>query len=122
MVHQNLCFFTDESRMSFYTEIKIHPEFLKELIPTEVQDGVYDQNLIFISQTEQKILQVINNQQSSLSKILTNFGYKVITRNIREALTRLLNLELIAYTIPEKPRSKHQKYKITQKGMRQLNI
>jgi ATP-dependent DNA helicase RecG len=52
----------------------------------------------------------------SRAKILAYFGYKVVTRNIRSAINKLLQLELIAYTIPDKPRSKAQKYRITQKG------
>ncbi len=112
-------FITDEARTSFYTEIKIHPEFLEEpqLEKSDgVYHGVYDPRELNLSQTELKILSLVQNAPIGLANILETFGYKVITRNIRTALTKLLKLELIAYTIPDKPRSNKQRYKITALG------
>lgn len=114
-------FFTDETRSSFYTEIQVHPEFLKDHIPQEAQvgvydgvhDGVYDQPL---SQTELRILKLLANQPLGLSKILADFGYSTVTRNIRNAINKLLGIGLISYTLPNKPRSKNQQYKITESG------
>ncbi len=119
-------FITDEGRTSFYTEIKIHPEFLKELeveslgdhdgVHHGVYEGVYDSPSINLSQTEIKILNLTQESPVGLSRILEAFGYKVVTRNIRNALRKLLKLNLIAYTIPDKPRSKKQQYKLTLQG------
>jgi len=113
-------FFTDETRSSFYTEIQVHPEFLQNHIPHEAQvgvydgvhDGVHDQSL---SQTELRILKLLADQPLGLGKILADFGYSAVTRNVRNAINKLLKAELITYTIPDKPRSKYQKYAITQK-------
>lgn len=111
-------FITDEARTSFYTEINIHPEFLEvyDEVHHEVYDGVYDRNQPPLSQAELKILSLIRDAPASLAHILEAFGYKVVTGNIRNALHNLLKLKLISYTIPDKPRSKKQQYKITLQG------
>ncbi len=114
-------FSTDNERLSFWVEFTIHPEFLKEQIPAKthvgvhdgVYDGVYDQPL---SQTESNILNFIDIKSVTSRQIGIHFGYKVVTRNIKDALRRLLERNLIAYTIPDKPRSKLQQYKITPQG------
>ena len=121
-------FYTDSERLSFWSEIKIHPEFLEHHIPPVahvgvyegVHDGVHDFSLNSLSQTEVRLLNLIKNQPVNSAQILKDFGYKVITRNIREALNRLLKQNLAAYTIPDKPRSKRQQYKITSQGKRIL--
>jgi predicted transcriptional regulator len=46
-------------------------------------------------------------------------GCKIVTRNIKEALQRLLKRNLIAYTIPDKP-SKRQQYKLTALGKKTI--
>jgi ATP-dependent DNA helicase RecG len=119
-------FITDEGRTSFYTEIKMHPEFLKDPeteflgvhdgVHHGVYEGVYDYLPMNLSQTEIKILNLAQGSPISLTHILEAFGYKVVTRNIRNALHKLLKLNLIAYTIPDKPRSKKQQYKLTLQG------
>lgn len=121
-------FVTDEARISFYTEIKMHPEFLteeSEVLKREgvydgvhhgVYDGVHDGGQINLSQTEFKILNIVQDAPVGLTRILEAFGYTVVTRNIRNALHKLLKLQFIAYTIPDKPRSKKQQYQITLRG------
>jgi ATP-dependent DNA helicase RecG len=119
----NPVFFTDNERASFWVEINIHPAFLEEHAPEthvgvhdEVHDRVYDLN-----QTEMKIINIINNQIVNSSQIVAIFGYKTLTRNIKAALRTLLEKNLIVYTIPDKPRSKRQQYKITPLGKTLLN-
>ncbi|HEV3257969.1 MAG TPA: hypothetical protein VG013_13870 [Gemmataceae bacterium] len=47
-------------------------------------------------------------------------GYRTITGNVRKALDRLDELGLIALTVPEKPRSKNQKRRLTERGKKIL--
>ena len=68
------------------------------------------------SQTERRILHLAHKQTLNNAMILHDFGYKTRTRNIRTAINKLLELNLITYTIPDKPRSNKQQYNITQKG------
>lgn len=125
-------FITDEARTSFYTEIQLHPEFLTEEpespkksevhdeVYDKVHDEVYDRRGIDLPQTELKILNIVQDAPMSLTRILEVFGYEVVTGNIRNALHKLLKLQLIAYTIPDKPRSKKQQYQITFRGKKFL--
>jgi hypothetical protein len=43
-------------------------------------------------------------------------GHKTLSGNVKRSLNRLKELNAIAYTIPEKPRSQKQKYVITDIG------
>jgi len=47
-------------------------------------------------------------------KSTENYGHNC---NIKRAVKKLLQKELLEYTIPEKLRSSNQKYKITAKGL-----
>lgn len=115
----NPVFFTDNERASFWVEIKIHPAFLEEHVPTKTHVGVHDEvhdRVYDLTQTGLKIINIINNQSVNSSQIVTILGYKTLTRNIKAALRTLLEKGLIAYTIPDKPRSKRQRYTITSLG------
>lgn len=121
-------FFTDDGRLSFWTQINIHPAFLKDHIPTEVYDQVYDEvydevhdrSAINLSIAEQRILRLVNTRNVNRNEIIAEFGYKALTGNIKTAIDNLLKLKLIAYTIPNKVRSKRQQYKITPEGIAYL--
>ena len=112
-------FFKDDCRLTFSTELKIHPEFLKDHGPIKVHDKVHD-HLPKISEIQFKILDLLLKQPANLTIILAELGYSGRARNVREALNYLLEQNLIAYTIPDKPRSKKQQYKITDQGKRHL--
>jgi ATP-dependent DNA helicase RecG len=47
---------------------------------------------------------------------LRSLGYSKRTRNFRNAIARLLASGLLEMTIPGKPRSKKQRYRITERG------
>jgi ATP-dependent DNA helicase RecG len=125
-------FYTDDGRLSFWTTIHIHPEFLVDYGPEEapvevhdqvydeVHDQVYDKVTLAFSETELRILNLIKIKPMSKNDILAEFGYQVLTGNIRIALNNLLALKLVAYTLPDKPRSKRQQYRITEQGKEAL--
>jgi|GEM_PF-4729564 len=69
-----------------------------------------------------KILSILINGTVSKAEIATTLGYKSIVGNIKIAVNELLNKNFIGYTIPQKPRSKNQKYFITQKSVKKLKI
>jgi ATP-dependent DNA helicase RecG len=54
--------------------------------------------------------------------ILDELGYKSLSGNVKKALQRLREIEAIVYTIPDKPRSRHQQYAITAKGKSILGV
>ena len=84
--------------------------------PVEVHDGVYDG--VYdgsLNRTEQSILACLKIPQAT-PEIIARLGYPRRTRNYGTAMNRLLSLRFIEMTIPSKPRSKSQKYRLTQKG------
>lgn len=88
---------------------------IKQRLQTEAHDEAHDN----FSETEVKIIQACK-QALSTSYLLEKLGYKKRTGNFRNALTNLLNLEIIEMTIPESPRSKNQKYILSDKGLKLL--
>jgi len=119
-------FHTDGVRQSFWTEIKIHPEFLKEHGPFEAQVEAYVEAQVEaqvrISETELKILQLCLRRPVGNKDILHELDYKSLSGNVKKALQRLRKIDAIGYTIPDKPRSKHQQYAITAKGKSILGV
>ena len=52
----------------------------------------------------------------SSAEIAVALGHKQLSGNLRKALPRLRADGLLEYTIPEKPNSRLQKYRLTDKG------
>jgi len=50
------------------------------------------------------------------SEIATAIGHKSITRSLRQALADLMAAGFAEYTLPNKPNSRLQKYRLTAKG------
>ncbi|GAB4232732.1 MAG: helix-turn-helix domain-containing protein [Deltaproteobacteria bacterium] len=56
----------------------------------------------------------------SASDLLEALGYRSRTGNFKKALSKLIRRELLAMTIPEKPRAKAQRYRLTRAGTKVL--
>ncbi|WP_207720462.1 MarR family transcriptional regulator [Clostridium gasigenes] len=85
---------------------------VQDKVQDKAQDKVQDGNLSGFNGTELKIIEVLKDNTMSRKEIIKALGYKSITGNIRKAIDRLLEKGLIEYTIPDKPRSKNQRYRI----------
>lgn len=64
------------------------------------------------TKTEKKIISLLQNRSCSSSEIFKVLGHSKLSGSIKQSIKNLLNLKIIEYTIPEKPRSKLQKYKL----------
>jgi hypothetical protein len=68
------------------------------------------------AQVDIDILKACALQPLSSREIATVLGHKQLSGNMRKALPRLKNTGLLEYTIPDKPNSRLQKYRLTTKG------
>ena len=82
----------------------------------KAHDGVHDGVHEPLSWTERRILETCRMSPRRTPELLAALGYAVRTRNFRSGLKHLLSLRFLELGIPEKPRSKKQKYSLTDKG------
>ncbi|MBT3369102.1 MAG: AAA family ATPase, partial [Nitrospina sp.] len=68
------------------------------------------------AQVDLNILSVCAEHPFSSSEIAAALGHKKLSGNLRKALPRLKEAGLLEYTIPGKPNSRLQKYRLTPKG------
>ncbi|MBU0967626.1 MAG: transcriptional regulator, partial [Proteobacteria bacterium] len=55
------------------------------------------------------------------SAIARNLGKEKPTRYLNDLMRQLLEQDMVEYTIPDKPQSRLQKYRLTEKGKQILN-
>ena len=63
-----------------------------------------------------KILYLLNQKTSGKQEIAGSLGKERPSRYLSELIARLMREEIIAMTIPDKPNSRLQKYRLTSKG------
>ena len=68
------------------------------------------------SATTQKILMILSRTTMNRSHIANALGHEAVSGAINRAIKELLTKDLIEYTIPEKPQSRLQKYRLTEAG------
>jgi ATP-dependent DNA helicase RecG len=91
------------------------PEVTPEVGVHDVVHDVVHEVVYELNTTEQKILEFLLKPKST-PELLTRLGYKTKTRNYEMAIKKILKYALVEMTIPDKPRSKNQRYRLTQKG------
>lgn len=95
-------FITSFGRPSFVEEIGLASG---NTIPVEVQ-------------VELRILKACSAEPLSSGEIADSMGHRKLSGNLRKALPELLEKGLLEYTIPHKPNSRLQNYRLTEKGRR----
>lgn len=104
-------FETDEDRTSFLAILPVHPYFNLEKAK-EVK----------LSPSEHRILYICYRQPSATKELAFELKIKPTSGALRRSLDHLLHLKLIEYTIPDKPNSRFQKYRLTALGQAQLSF
>lgn len=112
-------FFTDAARQSFWTELKIHPEFL--IVETE-HVGEHVTRHVGRHVDEQIVLRILTSCAEPKKSIEIRHLIGIRDRETfqNNYLRPLINDQLISLTIPEKPQNPLQKYIITDKGRKWL--
>ena len=111
-----------------WLEFPFDPAYLKALrkgqrqaeqVTPEVEAQVEAQ--VELTATEHLILKSCEGQASTGQELLAAAGYRQRTGNFKRAMERLLSLGLMDYTLPDRPNSRLQKYKLTALGRQWLN-
>ncbi len=95
-------FHTDEDRSYFVVELLLHPAFVKGKEPE--------------LSLQNKILSILKDGDFSKSAIAEKIGHKVVSGELNKQVRNLMKTGLIEYTIPKRPNSPKQKYRLTSKG------
>ena len=83
------------------------------------QDKHKDKHQVVLSDTQYAVLQSIKGTTLSRKEIFSAIGMNGDSRSFKRNIEPLITLGLIEMTVPEKPNSKLQKYKLTKKGSTQ---
>ncbi len=109
-------FETDQDRSYFLAILPVHPQARVEArveVPVEAR--------VTLTDVEKRILGTTAQGPQATSEIVRQLGYKSVPGNVKKALPHLIELGLLEYTIPDKPNSRLQRYRLTQKGNDYLN-
>jgi hypothetical protein len=68
------------------------------------------------AQVDHQILTACVEKPLSSSEIAAALGHRQLSGNLRKALPRLRRAGLLAFTVPDHPKSRMQKYRLTDKG------
>lgn len=104
-------FKTDEERSYFLTVLKIHPE-----AKVEAQVEAQVETKITLNENQKVILSECAKKTLSKKEIAEMFGHSNVSGSIKRSVAELIKHGLLDYTIPEKPRSRFQKYRTTSLG------
>ena len=127
-------FETDDDRAYFLIRLPVHeraaetqggaqvtPQVTGEVTHPEAHDKAHDEAQGPMSDVERRLLELCSGQPRTTNELLQGLGYEIRTGNFKRALGRMLNTGSLEMTIPDKPRSKNQRYRLTDQGRRWLD-
>ena len=118
-------FYSDVVRQSFWTEIKAHPEFVVDYTPPTENRQVAGQVIgqvagqVTVQVCAQILAFCLEPRKASEIQELLQLKHRETFQN--NYMRPLINTQLLALTIPDKPKSRLQKYVITNLGKKWLN-
>ncbi len=114
----------DGERSYFLTRLPSHPhapgrtEKTSEKLGAhdEAHDEAHDASAVNLSGTERRILIACGRGPQKASELLSTLGYESRTGNFKRSLNRLIDSRILERTLGRAPRSRNQKYRLTDKG------
>lgn len=107
-------FSTDEERTHFLAELPIHPQMKKAHVEAHVE--AHDEAHDDLTPSEQRIIGYLKTQPRSRAEIAGALGITSRSGSLYKSIDRLRAIGILNLTIPERPRSKQQKMRLTAKG------
>lgn len=83
---------------------------------SRIYEKAHDEAHDHVNPSERRILEACLTSARSASDIRKSLGFTTRTGNFKKGMNRLIRMELLEVSIPQRPRSKHQKYRLTDKG------
>lgn len=105
-------FFSDDQRTYFHVELMAHPDFGDFLQQADLRETPTEE----LTATEWKVLELVGKEPRRKVEIAEYLGVDRRSGNLKRALDSLQQLQLLELTIPDKPTSRNQKYRITETG------
>ena len=116
---------TDEDRSYFVMEFPIHPTFMQKREQEGDESGARPESQpesstspvpVQYQSLEDRILVILSKGESPIAIISQKLGQKRVSGQLKVVLKKMLTENHIEYTIPDKPNSRLQKYRLTEKG------
>lgn len=92
------------------SERDAQPELRPELRPELMQVEKIESPLAI------KVTNILRICDMGMSELAEQLGHKTVSGELKKQVRHLLKMGYIEMTIPDKPKSKNQKYKLTAKG------
>ncbi len=110
-------FSTDENRTYFFVELVAHFD-LRGVSGAhdEAHDEAHEESTEVLADAELAILRFLEAGLRSRPAIAEHLGLKSRSGHLYKSLHHLREIGFIELTLPDKPQSRNQRYKITQKG------
>lgn len=115
-------FSMDDDRTYFAVEFMLHPAFEPaDFGPVRPAQTAFDWSGLVLERPSVQLLRLLGNRPALKRKeLLEAIGLTNHPRNADRYLSPLLNAGLVTQTIPERPQSPQQQYRLTDKGLAYL--
>ncbi len=111
-------FESDEDRTYFLIRLPVHEKVAKGITgENEAHDEAHDP----LTEIESHLLALSAGKPQTTNELLQGHGYRSRTGNFKRALSNLLDQGYLEMTLPDKPRSKNQCYRLSEAGRQRLS-
>ena len=94
----------------------VHSQIGTKSDSSRSHEKAHDEAHDTVNPSELMILEACLTSSRSATDLLRTLGYTSRTGNFKRGLTHLIRMELLELIMPNRPRSKNQKYLLTDKG------